>query len=370
MNSEEITHVSFFSGLGGFDLAAEWAGLRNLAHCEINPWLRHVLKYYWPNALSFDDITKITNEQFAILRGRVDILTGGFPCQPYSVAGKRGGVSDERYLWPEMLKAIRKIRPKVVIGENVTGLLSMEDHVSELFFRVEGRQVIRTEIDDFYEAIYVRQAQMLVNRICKDLEEEGYEVHPVVIPASAVGAPHKRDRIWFIAEDTNSNGCDGDIREEKSYIRQQRITGSGDNVGVCSNNSGVEKEFEKTNASNGAGIEFSEAGKTWNGRAEYTDINFQQADVHTDRTRLQEHDFAAEPGGSGFGSWRTPTDWRNWPNQSPVYVGNDGVPTILDGTTISEWSRETIKGAGNAVVPHIPYEMFKISKQILLSKTP
>ena len=116
-----LKHGSLFSGIGGFDLAAEWMGWENVLHCEWNEFGRKVLKHYWPKSKSYEDITKT---DFNIYRGKIDILTGGFPCQPYSSAGKRLGKEDDRHLWPEMLRAIREIAPKYVVGENVSGLLS------------------------------------------------------------------------------------------------------------------------------------------------------------------------------------------------------------------------------------------------------
>lgn len=116
-----LSHGSLFSGIGGFDLASEWMGWKNEFHCEWNDFGKRILKYYLPNAKSYDDITKT---DFSIWRGKIDILTGGFPCQPYSVAGKRKGSEDDRHLWPEMLRAIREIQPSWVVGENVAGLIS------------------------------------------------------------------------------------------------------------------------------------------------------------------------------------------------------------------------------------------------------
>ena len=111
-----MTHASLFSGIGGFDLAAEWMGWENLFHCEWNPFGQRVLKHHFPNSISYNDITKT---DFSIHRGQVDILTGGFPCQPYSSAGKRLGKADERHLFPHMLRCIKEIKPRWIIGENV-----------------------------------------------------------------------------------------------------------------------------------------------------------------------------------------------------------------------------------------------------------
>lgn len=160
-----MTHGSLFSGIGGFDLASEWMGWENVFHCEWNPFGQKVLKHYWPKAISYHDITKT---DFTIHRGTIDVLTGGFPCQPYSTAGKRLGKEDDRHLWPEMLRAIREIQPTWVVGENVRGLTNWN-------------------------------GGMVFDEVQADLEAEGYEVLPFLLPACAVNAPHRRDRIWFIS---------------------------------------------------------------------------------------------------------------------------------------------------------------------------
>jgi hypothetical protein len=116
-----MNHGSLFSGIGGFDLAAEWAGWNNIFHCEWNPFGQRVLKHHFPKSISYNDITKT---DFTIHKGAIDILSGGFPCQPYSMAGLRKGKEDERHLWPEMLRAIREIQPSWVVGENVSGLIN------------------------------------------------------------------------------------------------------------------------------------------------------------------------------------------------------------------------------------------------------
>jgi DNA (cytosine-5)-methyltransferase 1 len=165
----EITHGSLFSGIGGFDLASEWMGWDNLFHCEWNEFGQKVLKHYWPNAESFNDITKTDFTKYA---NKIDILTGGFPCQPYSTAGKRLGKEDDRHLWPEMLRVIREVRPRWVVGENVSGLVNWS-------------------------------GGLVFDEVQADLEAEGYEVLPFILPACAVNAPHRRDRVWFIAYSTS-----------------------------------------------------------------------------------------------------------------------------------------------------------------------
>ena len=161
----KLRHGSLFSGIGGFDLAAEWAGWENVFHCEWNPFGQRVLKHYWPNAESFYDITK---SDFSKYEHTIDIISGGFPCQPFSTAGQRRGTDDTRYLWPAMLDVIRAVKPRYVVGENVHGLVNWNDG-------------------------------LVFDTVCADLEAQGYEVQAFLLPAAAVGALHKRDRIWFIA---------------------------------------------------------------------------------------------------------------------------------------------------------------------------
>ena len=187
-----MRHGSLFSGIGGFDLAAEWMGWENVFHCEWMEFPRKVLDYHFPNADSHIDICKTDFTKYA---NTIDILTGGFPCQPFSLAGKRKGTDDERYLWGEMLRAIQEIKPRFVIAENVFGI---------------------TNID----------GGLVFEQVCLDLETEGYEVQPFIIPAAAKNAPHRRDRCWFIA--TNSNCNDGRSTNRESRCQESKANGEGE----------------------------------------------------------------------------------------------------------------------------------------------
>lgn len=160
-----MTHGSLFSGIGGFDLAAEWAGWENTFQVEINDWCRRVLKKNFPNAQQYGDIKQFSGINW---RGKIDVISGGFPCQPYSSAGLRKGTDDERHLWPEMLRVIREVAPRWVVGENVFGIVTWENGL-------------------VFEQVHI------------DLEAEGYEVQAFVLPAASTNAPHRRDRTWFIA---------------------------------------------------------------------------------------------------------------------------------------------------------------------------
>jgi DNA-cytosine methyltransferase len=156
-----MRHGSLFSGIGGFDLAAQWMNWTNVFHTEWNEFGQKVLKHHFPNSISYHDIIKT---DYTIHNGDIDIITGGFPCQPFSLAGKRKGTDDERYLWHEMLRAIQQIQPTYVVAENVRGLLTID-------------------------------GGLVFEQVCADLEAEGYEVQPVLLPAAGVNAPHRRDRI-------------------------------------------------------------------------------------------------------------------------------------------------------------------------------
>jgi len=216
-----MRHGSLFSGIGGFDLAAEWMGWENVFHCEWMDFPRKVLDYHFPNADSHIDICKTDFKKYA---NKIDILTGGFPCQPFSLAGKRKGTDDERYLWSEMLRAIQEIKPKFVIAENVFGI---------------------TNID----------GGLVFEQVCLDLEGEGYEVQPFIIPACSKNAPHRRDRCWFIAENPLFSGCiHRGNDEERTEIRQfgNTCTGSADGIhiskGYASNTNG--NGFNERNGNN------------------------------------------------------------------------------------------------------------------------
>lgn len=202
----DLTHLSLFSGIGGLDLAAEWSGFRTVGQCEWADYPTKVLEKHWPEVPRWRDIRTLTNESFFERTGlrTVDIISGGFPCQPFSVAGKRRGEEDDRYLWPEMLRVIQEIRPAWVVGENVAGIVSMVKPVPH--FRVESRTINRFPNEDHYEAVLSRQEDALFVSLLEDLERIGYEVQPFIIPACAVDAPHRRDRIAIVAY-TDKNGC-------------------------------------------------------------------------------------------------------------------------------------------------------------------
>jgi DNA (cytosine-5)-methyltransferase 1 len=170
----ELTHFSLFTGIGGLDLAAEWAGIKTVGQCEWADYPTKVLEKHWPNTERWRDIRNVTSESFTDRTGlrSVDVISGGFPCQPFSTNGNRQGENDDRYLWPEMLRVISEIKPTWVIGENVAGIISMA-----------------------------------LDKVCSDLESEGFQVQPIVLPACSAGTLHRRDRVFFIAN-CSDNRCE------------------------------------------------------------------------------------------------------------------------------------------------------------------
>lgn len=214
-----MKHASLFSGIGGPEIAAAMMGWENVFHCEINPFGRAILDYWFPNSESYEDITKT---DFTKYRGRIDVLTGGFPCQPFSYAGKRGGQTDERYLWPEMLRVIDEVRPTWVIGENVAGITTM---VESCEIADMGGEASLFEEDNGVHR-FGAEYTFTIERICRDLESKGYSVQSMLIPACAVGAPHRRDRVFIIAYNASDSDCRNDMRESgehESKSRAQRI---------------------------------------------------------------------------------------------------------------------------------------------------
>lgn len=165
-----LTHLSLFSGIGGLDLAAERAGFTTVGQCEWAEYPTQVLEKHWPDVPRWKDIRTLTGGDFFGRTGlhTVDVISGGFPCQPFSVAGKRRGKEDDRYLWPEMLRIVQEIRPSWIVGENVAGIVNME-----------------------------------LDTVLADLEGAGYSCQTLIIPACGVDAPHQRNRCAILAY-TNS----------------------------------------------------------------------------------------------------------------------------------------------------------------------
>lgn len=422
-----MNHASLFSGIGGAEVAASMMGWQNLFHCEIQEFPRKVLDYWFPNSESYEDITKT---DFTKWHGKVDVLTGGFPCQPFSLAGRRKGADDNRYLWPQMLRAIRQIHPTWVVGENVNGIKTMVESC-------KVTQMGRTDYLFEENHLYREESRFTLDKICADLEAEGYSVQPIVIPACAIGAPHRRDRVWIVAhrsdpraETVQQEGqdgicsarpsphtqCDGHspqghgnqrARAKKSKKRKNRPQprsrrhGSGKTSTYTLQHRRHEvhqdhqSQFPDGARTNSLGSQWSSSHSYRNGgkalqASKGLERTGRKRDVQpkerstsaewTDRlSRLQRHDADTiserlEGMHQSWGEesqrqclWRDLArhceegNWRNFPTQSPVCRGNDGIPFDVDSLTISfpKWRQESIKAYGNAWVPQVAYEIFR-----------
>jgi len=336
-----MTHASLFSGIGGFDLAAEWAGWQNLFHCEWNLFGQKVLKHHFPKSITYNDITKT---DFTIHRGNIDILTGGFPCQPYSSAGKRLGKEDERHLWPHMLRAISEIQPSWVVGENVRGLVNWNDGL--VFHEVQS-----------------------------DLEAQGYEVQPFLIPAAGINAPHQRYRIWFIAYNVtyaNSNGlhkCNSNneiITGERGFNAFGDINESNGN-GDATNTNNKMRFIEESDNREWENIEQ----KSYNRDKIWDNIRPISEKWDASNTISKRYEWGSKCRETNFKKWQdsklwetaskhSPGSWwETFPTESPICTGDDGISNGLDGITFSKWRKESIKAGGNAIVPHVALNIFK-----------
>ena len=339
MQCKKMTHASLFSGIGGAELAASWMGWTNAFHCEINPFARKILEYHFPNSISYDDIT---TTDFTTWRGKIDILTGGFPCQPFSVSGKRKGAADDRYLWPQMLRAIREIQPTWIVGENVAGLLWMVQ---------PGEEINVGRSEHLFEENYLvrREQEFTLHAILDNLEQAGYAVQTFVIPACAVGAPHRRDRVWIVAHRADA-GTKGLQREGKDGVCEPRFASDIDYPSI----SGKCIKRQRQEKPNGRDCEnaYSSANANcirlpkWNEQRK----PLLQQGQHPQTLHCQENI----------------PDFSNFQTQSPICSRNDGLSDRLDTSTISfpKWREESVKAYGNAWVPQVAYEIFKAIQQV------
>jgi DNA (cytosine-5)-methyltransferase 1 len=366
-----MNHLGLFEGIGGFSLAARWAGWHTVAWCEINPFGQQVLKYHFPNATGHGDITKT---DFTVYRGTVDIITGGFPCQPYSTAGKRLGKEDERHLWPQMLRAIREVQPRWVVGENVAGLVNWSDG-------------------------------LVFEEVQTDLEAEGYEVLAFVLPACGVDAPHRRDRVWFVAYSENSRGSaefgqvqstNGEVPERYDNA-ESGDTGCDGFVAYASGEPSERMRSEQRSAGISEQREFGgSGGRVGDGVTAYTPSNRRQRQrqrvalekglqprsepgwqlagrlerlchvgdaPNPSNKRLQRSEEQGSAGGIGQESHKQPArcvrpNWAEFPTQPPVCSRDDGFPARLDGIAFSKWRSESVKAYGNAIVPQVALQIF------------
>lgn len=305
-----MTHLSLFSGIGGLDLAAETAGFQTVGQCEFADYQTRVLEKHWPDVPRWRDIRTLTQEDFHARTGlrTVDIISGGFPCQPFSVDGKQKSKEDDRYLWPEMLRVVRELAPRWVVGENVPGIL-----------RLAAADVVQ------------------------DLEREGYHVVVFDFEAAAVGAPHRRERVAFVAN--RAAALENANRERCEKFHPSAVAAQAG----CTDRPAYANALPDTDNGRGA-----------------LRRGASQPNLESERTGWGNHAGGMPQHGSG--------EW--WPTQSGLGGGNDGLPGWMDSVRngwvsgawesdiprISEGAKERVnrlKCLGNAVVPQQFYPIFK-----------
>lgn len=324
--------LDLFSGIGGFSLGLErTGGFETVAFCEIEPFCRRVLKKHWPDVPVFGDVRELTGEQV----GSVDVICGGFPCQPFSHAGKRRGAEDDRHLWPEMLRLINACRPTWVVGENVAGLISMVKSCSKSVVESRTGGCFADGID--YTSVTVRQEDMLLNDVCEDLDQIGYEIIPFVIPACAVDAPHRRDRVWIMARD--AGGKHGERGRQKRKI-QSGADAEPDGICDVANAQRTERRPHQSsgNELNGKTAEREEKAGRFRASGPH-DRSGTLADADGERKQQQKGaigEIGGWPGDSGGAS-------GTWLAEPGVGRVAHGVPGRVD----------RLRSLGNAVVPQV-----------------
>lgn len=322
--------IDLFAGIGGFSLAGHRAGFETDIFVEIDKYCQKLLKQNFPYIPIYSDITEFNIDKYEEITGKrtTDIICGGFPCQPFSVAGQRKGKEDNRYLWDEMYRIITEIKPQWVIAENVYGIVNISDG-------------------------------MVFEQVHTDLEEEGYEVQSFIIPAVSKNAPHRRDRVWFVGytDDFGRNSGRSSWKERQIYPEQQgeyeknkrtrderqyRVSPFGEvgNVTDTNNRSRQKHRF----STRGEMLKNGVAGN-WI----VTDTNTKRLQG---RTNKRKSDRTRRTSPLAFGC--NGSEWQEFPTQPAVCGRDDGIPNRVD----------RIKALGNAIVPQIAYELFRTIREV------
>jgi DNA (cytosine-5)-methyltransferase 1 len=365
-----MNHLDLFSGIGGFALATEMAfPEQDIEHvfCDNDPFAQAVLKKHWPNSLIYGDIKEITKDRIAADTRReygkswssevaqqnapewtsttgkterhtgIDLLTGGFPCQPFSAAGRRKGTEDDRHLWPEMLRIIRETHPTFVLGENVGGLVTWD-------------------------------GGLVLEMVLTDLESAGYEAQPFIIPACALNAPHRRDRVWIAAHAIGSNAGGGTSiipgKEGKERLQERDEVGESGESGTIRNVSDTQ-HFGLNGTQNG---ESSTAGSDSDTTRTNEDEQFTRPAMaryvatyskRTGEGRSGQLEAEGQRGGRSRARSYEGGDWStDWPQvAAELCTMDDGLP---DGLARPKgWRNAALKGAGNAIVPQVAAEVIR-----------
>jgi DNA (cytosine-5)-methyltransferase 1 len=350
--SEVITHGSLFSGIGGFDLAAEWMGIENIFQVEIDEFCQKVLQKNFPETKKYKDIKEFNGKEY---EGKINIISGGFPCQPFSQAGKRKGTDDDRHLFPEMLRVISEVKPDWVIAENVYGLLNIQDG-------------------------------MVFEQVCTELENLEYEVQAFIIPACGKNAPHKRDRLWIIANSRCKYGQrESDKRKSNREIHSEKTTAlpkrpiSNDGEGDIAYTN-KKRELQQERFIKNKRERISNRDKiTPNPETEGLEKGLGYA-KGTDESRLRQSNTESSPYSERrqFGRLRDESKEERSQNGNELFGDQFGLSWLQvatdfcrmdDGVSEEFYKLETsdrvarLKALGNAIVPQVAYEIFKAIKK-------
>lgn len=310
-----LRHLSLFTGgAGGFDFAAELMGWFNIAHVEIDEDCRAILKNNFPYAESYADIRQFDGKKFA---GAIDIVSGGFPCQPFSTSGKRAGTNDSRFLFPEMLRVIREVKPRWVVAENVLGLVSQD-------------------------------GGMVLEQVLASLEAEGYQVQTYNIPACAVGAPHERQRVWIVAYSDSYGRYTQKHKREYNSHQERNIATSSRGRAVQQGNK--HDDGTRTNASSKFIQGLMRPWEWW--------IRYSDASRGTTSNPTRER-FKGRLLQSYARHNIRPLEGE-WVQVAAEFCRvDDGVSTRMDRIQKSKERKARIKMLGNAIVPQVALQFFK-----------
>lgn len=390
-------HIGLYEGIGGFSLAAEKLDYETVAWCEWSAFCQRVLKYHFPNAKSFGDIT---TSDFSEYEGSIDLLTAGFPCQPFSVAGNRKGTEDDRYGWPATRRAIEQIKPNVIILENVAGLASILEPTCTT--RMERQTPLLFE--EGYDSTIVEERKRVLGIILTQLQSEGYVLPecedgtPIVlcIPASSTNAPHERYRYWIVGFRRDYiNGLVGNPqhngyasaqrrrevtkprrpKEQNTFGESTRANSLQPSNATDSNNRRPKNQSKResrvhpaVNAPDANSIRRREQLQQPRSNGAGTRKKFSRGSQNNDGdangTRWTKLHVAPEPSGEEHTGRRDygnePREWFvDFPTQSPICGRNDGFPSKLVGITVSSHRNESIKAYGNAIVHYVAMQIIK-----------
>ena len=301
-----MKHLDLFSGIGGFALAAKWAAWETVAFCEKEKYAKRVLGRHWPNVPVIDDIRNITEKIGC------DIITGGFPCQPFSVAGKQKSTADDRHLWPEMLRVIALERPTWIVAENVPGIVGLA-----------------------------------LDQVLADLESAGYSSRALIIPACAVDAPHRRDRVWVMANSGRKLER-GETKPERAPSHIARCSsrvnpgGSASSTTNMENSASESKSLSHANSQSkpDGAIDEQESLENSGGSASSTT---NMANSNSTRREKQRGAIATKA------KHKTTERGGQWPAEPAICRVANGIPNRVD----------RLRGLGNAIVPQVAYQLFK-----------